>query len=283
MIASLLLAAEDPTYTRFVFSPDFATLRPLSAEAHRASYVVFDESQTDVARLGRALWDHAERHLFDTARHLDQLDRDRLISLTTAFTALLLGPVACGAEFAEAWGSLWRRARRVGLLDRPWIRLQLAILGGYVGNSSPHVDWLLDPRMRPLDRLDTWLFTARGHANLLDVTARMIRGECVSPELCFDARQRTQVLRALADWVKMCMRHGHHFQNEAQALMLLTCLEELPADTTFAPRLAHVLREVESVQILEKARFWQILERTPPGPARERLRELWTRPYATPR
>jgi hypothetical protein len=285
---SLLLAGSEDAYVDLLFHPEFARMRPQSAPVHnRLMHILGTEGEISPAVLER-IWDKVLPRWLDLARRARFLDRDRLLVIQSGLMALFLGPAILNEHFEHGWRHLWKEAKRRGILDNPHLRMQLAIMGSYAGRCGPHVDWLMDPRLRSFDVADTLCYVRRDRSPLLlDQTAASIRGDTPS-----DARWNALVesaplstWRRLADYVRACMRFKGHFSNEGLVLMVLCWVEDIAqrglilregdGSSSEVRQLLAELRRIESVEILEKSRFWKVIEGTPDGPVRQRLVGLW--------
>ena len=225
------------------------------------------------------------------ARRLTRLPAEEVLLVHSALCLLFAGPLLYGKSFHPEWSELWRRARRWRLLDNPHLRMQLALMGSYVGDCRAHVAWLMDERARSHEITDTLCFTRRDVSpSLRDATARHIRGGRLPlGAALFEAAPASSV-RHLVDYVRTCMRSPHHLESEGLTLMLLTWVDETSnllcrlGERSLAfeediKSLALALRKLEHVQVMEKSRFWRLLDRTRAGPGRERLQALWRKAY----
>jgi hypothetical protein len=150
----------------------------------------------------------------------------------------------------------------------------------------------MDLNNRPYEMADVLGFVRRDlSASVLRADVEHIRGTTRN-SATIPAPRPASILNQLSGYVRTCMRDAHHFQNEGQALMVLSWAEALaghlfkrgapsPIDDDMM-RLASGLESIERVQRIEKSRFFRLWERLPGGPMRERLNILWSQSYSRP-
>lgn len=288
IIGSAISAAGCAEFETFVQSEAYGTLRPLAAEYQSTFWHLLEEFPEVCAQSVGRLWELGVKRLFYLAQRTSQASRAELLSMQGALTLLYAGPLAQGIAFRDRWLDLWSEVKRKGYLQNRYLRMQLAIMGTYVGECGSHVDWMLDKDLRNFDLADTFLFVRRdGCDKILDQTAMLIRGDSLVATNCLSPARPMSTLRHLGNYIKMCMRSTNHFANEGQVLMLLGYVEYLwmrsnglPQDQEFigdTKGLFAVLQQIECIELLEKSRFWSVFERTQGTPVRDELMRLWQR------
>jgi hypothetical protein len=279
-----LLAAEHDEFASTFLSPDFATLRPLSARVHSKFVYLMAQRPPTRGALER-LWSHGMRRLFEVAPSLSDAPRDETLSVHAALTLMFSGPLAYGPAFETSWRQAWQRAEREGLLDNQHLRMQLAVMGTHVGQPGPHLDWLLEARSRPHEMADIYCFVRKDDSeDLLELNAKHIRGGEIDPLDALYPPKPLSTVRLVLRYVRTCMRDTSHFSNGGQALMLLYWVADVARHIGELQRVSSPeetrsimdeLRATEHVMLIEKARFWSVHDGLEPGPLRERLVELW--------
>jgi hypothetical protein len=286
--SALLLGGDEPELGDLAFEPDFARLRPSSASVHTRLVYLSDNFGAPSERSMGRYWDRALPRFLALCERIPTLDADGLLCFHGAVTGLLLGPVLRGRAFEPAWRELWKISQRRGILSNPYVRVWLAMMGSYVGHPGPHVEMLMDPRMRTLDLLDALYYARRDRsASLLDATTRMIRGEVVHPDTTSEllAEMPRSAWLRLGDYVRACTRMRSHFNNEGLILMLLSWVEAIARTGLILARqdgttrdvtaLVGSLKRIESVQAIESSRFWRVVGRTADGPVKGALVSMW--------
>jgi hypothetical protein len=288
--ACLALGARDEDLARFVFDPRFARLRPFSAHSHtRCLHLAATRGYLDQSAC-ESLWELGLPRFLERARRVGSLGDDDGLVINSALCTLFLGPVLHAAHFGAVWKDLWREAGRLGLLDNPYFRMQLAVIGTYAGQCGPQVDWLMQDGNGSLELADAFALVRLDRGpELLRQDAARLRGDTKVAEALVAEGQDPAVLTRLAAYVRACMRDTHNFCNEGQALMLLhwtegiakqlrenRCQAALDAEVT---RLFQGLERIERVQRIEKSRFFRIWDRMSAGPAKDHLSRLWHQSY----
>jgi hypothetical protein len=229
------------------------------------------------------LWELSAGGLLEALRRRVR-SRDESLVVGSFLYGLLVCSIMHSHAMAGAWKELWTRDNYC-----PFMRRQLALVGSYVGDSTPHLDWLMDDKNRDLEMAYALCFVRRDLADdLLDCESAYIRDVCRSAERSPAVRTAVAPLNLLAGHIRACMRDPHHFQNAGHALMLLLWADTLAARLQDLARsgrqpdelakLAEELERLERVQHLEKNRFFRICERSQ-RPVSERLMQLWSRSY----
>jgi hypothetical protein len=288
------LAGHDVEFTRLLGRPEFARLRPLTAPVHTRLFYLAG------TRVGRELRTvaAAERavelllpEFLTLGRRAGQASVDEALQLQSLYAGFAPGFLLHGRHFADHWDDIWKLARRRGLLDNLHIRMQLAILGSYVGRCGAHVDLLLDPKARAFDLIDTLFYVHAGSGEQeLQAIARYVRGEHLLPEQVLPPERARATWRRLADFVRSYTRLPGHFSSEGSILMALSWVEEIarraeklrssgPGEDRFAAESRQMLlwlKKIDSVQAIEKGRFWRVVDSLPGGSVKQRLLQLWS-------
>ncbi len=279
-----IYAPDDDEMAAAFLSPELATLRPLSARVHGKFNYLVSRAPPTPAMLERS-WTLGMDRLFELVPRLATLTRDEVLSVQAALCLMFIPAILQGSDWARHWKSAWSSARKRRLLDNPHIRMQLSIMGSYVGECGPHVAWLLDARSRNREMADAYCFVRDDvTTDLLEVNALNIRGEEVDPIRALYRPRPLSTVRRLLKYVRSCMREQMHFTNEGLVLMLLYYVRDVARHldqlrAVCAPgevgMVQTELQVVERVMVLEKARFWRAHDTLEDGPARTALVEFW--------
>jgi hypothetical protein len=290
VMGAMALAARETEFARLMLGPEIARLRPYSAAHHMKVIHLAETTPAFSRRDCEALWELGAGHLLRLGRRGGATDGGSQMVVGNILCTLFVGPGLHGAAFADEWRSLWKAAKRAGLLQSRFYHLQLSMMGSFVGDCGHHVDWLMNPRNWSFEMADILGFVRRGIGNQAlsgDIDRINDRqNEATSLSQLADST----VLGQLATYVRGVMRDSHHFSNEGQALMVLIWIEslarhlqangshDLDEDMT---RLFVGLEKIERVQQLEKSRFFRLWEPLSGGPVKDRLIRLWSRSYTT--
>ncbi len=279
--ACALLAADDDRIAAAFVSPDFATLRPLSAKVHSKFVYLASQHPPSTASLKRS-WSRGFGRLCELAT---VRSGEETLSMQSAFCLMFAAAIAGGQRFGELWKQTWSDASRRGLLDRRHVRMNLAVMGSFVGHCHAHVEWTTDTRTRSHEMADIYTFVRRDEADdLLEMTANLVRGRPVDPRDALYPPKPLSTIRFLLRYVRTCLRDPCHFSNEGHVLMVLTwvaeaarMLDELRPSSEadeFRSGLDE-LQRTERVMQIEKARFWRVYDGVRETRLRERLAGLW--------
>jgi hypothetical protein len=282
--ACALGATEHDDLTEAFLAPDFGTLRPLSAQVHSKLAYLATRRKPSFEGLERSFARGRER-LFAIAPELEGLSRNDVLSLQSALMLMLIGPIVYRGAFEAHWRSTWSQAQRAGILDNEHVRMQLAVMGTYVGRCGPHVEWLLESRSRRREMADVYCFVRRDDGDdLLELSANHVRGLELDPLDALYPPKPLSTVRLLLRYVRTCLRDPTHFTNEGQALMLLYWIADVAKHIGDLRRVAtreelgkvtDELGATERVMTIEKARFWRIHDRLENGIVRRVLLDLW--------
>ena len=291
-MGAMALAAREKDFARLLRSEDIGKLRPYSA-MHHVKLIHLAENQGAFRREDcEALWELGAEELLRLGRRSAPRGGAALWSVGTMLCTLFAGCVLHGSAFAPEWRSLCRAARRAGLLESRYFRLQLAIMGSWVDECGTHVDWLIDERNWSFEMADILAFVRRDvDTGVLAEDAERIVGKAPATR-SLDELAGPANIGQLATYVRTVMRQSQHFFNEGLVLMVLTWAEALARhlDAHGAAgdldedmmRLAAGLAKIERVQQIEKSRFFRVWEPLSSGPVKERMVRLWSRSYAQP-
>ncbi len=282
---ALAIAYEDPDALPALLTPAFAELRPYSAQVHTRMLHLAEHHGAFSSARSEALWNTALARYVDLGRRAHALDRDGLLALQTLQMVMAPSFHLLPREHARSFfRQLLQEARRTGLWDNPSCRLWIAISGSHAGEPGHHVDWLLDSRTRAFDLVDTLCFVRRdAPEDLLELSAMLVRGDTLTADRWAPAVEDAPlaVWMRLAEYVRSCSRMAVHCQNEGQVLMVLSWVGDLHRRVrgggSLRPgtlRLFQALRAIESVQIVEKNRFLDVLSSSSPK-VRDTLGQLW--------
>lgn len=284
--ACLVSATEDQEYLDLWFSPAFAFLRPYSSGPYaKLEHLAASGHVGDPAGWER-IWERGYREIVVRARALQRLE-DALVvhaSIAAMFIALIVAP----ARLAGAWPGVWRDAQRRRLLSNPYFRMQLALMGAFAGECGPHLEWLMTPSSLRLELADVLCFVRRDSSlELLNLIATNVRGRPHRPRACLYSVQPASTVNALLHYARRCLRSPAFLMNGSLCLMVLTWIDEtarlvrsLDADDPVRDQLPSIkdsLRRVQKVQVMEKARFWEICGAMTPGATQARMLALWAK------
>jgi hypothetical protein len=283
---AILLASNSSDFTDFVLSRDFALLRPMSAATHmKVRYL--SQALPEVNRDGcRRMFDRCFAALTRLCRRLDQIDDGEVLCVHGALAGMFMGPFLFGSEFLEQWTHAHERARTLGLLEHPYVRMQLTLMGSFVGHWQEHCEWLQKPENRDLDIGDMYLFVRRDCLPVLtQLQVSHIRGHVVPSQSCLYSRRPWSTLSLLLDYVAGRLREPGQMESPGLMLMALgwlqlvhqhmATLSDDPACDGNRRSLDSRLSKIERIQVMEKRRFWQMLEGPLPQDLKAQIAALW--------
>jgi hypothetical protein len=270
-----------------VLSRDFAQLRPLSAGTHFKARHLLQHSPPPDARGCHGLFERCFSALARLSERLEQLEDADALKVHGALAGMHLGPILFGQAFAEDWSQAFAAAERCGLLERTYLHMHLCIMGSYAGQWRAHCNWLEDSAHRELDLGDMYLFVRRDALpDIAELQVRHVRGQPVRVLECLYATRPWSTLSLLVDYVAACMREPGHLESPGLTLMELGWLGQLRRQTSELAstpsregdrRGLHArLEKIERIQVMEKRRFWQMVDGPLPPALRARLLALWT-------
>ena len=283
---AVLMAVEDPELRRFVLSLDFVPYRPYSADAFsKWRYVLAAVAAADRSGYVRLFEDGANLFLALGARvqSLPGLEPLRILNAVCAATA---GAILFPDDFRGPVAELTRDARRLGILDNPLLRARLALLSAWAGDHTDLLDMLLDPDVTEMGLADGYLFVRRDvRPELFSASCEFLRQGTIDPERCMLSSNPGATIVQMLDYALNRLRDPLMLRGAGHMLLLLTAA----AQTAQHARAMHergLLRDgldgvrlrlarVERVQVMEKRRYFTLLESLPDSPVRERLRTLW--------
>ena len=280
---ALLLATREDAFQDFVMSKDFALLRPISAGTHLKVGHLIEQLPLDPVGAQR-LFERCFSELLRLARPFAALTRDEALRVNGLIVGMMIAPVLLGPACADQWSTAMAQARAAGLFENPYIQMQMLLMGSFVGNWREHSEWLLDPSKRPVEMADIYLFVRRDSLpEIFDLQVRQIRGEIFPGRECLYSPRPCSTLNLLLDYACGCMRDTGHLDSPGLALMLLHWLKDLrkelqglsPAIVSPLDRrsIEERLAKVERIQIMEKRRFWNMVDQLSPSALRVRAHE----------
>jgi hypothetical protein len=288
---SLILATRSELFADFLLSSDFALLRPISAGTHvKLRHLIHDLPPIEPSGC-RFLFEHCFSALARLSQRLVHLPDADVLRIDGALAGMHLGPVLFGPQFIEQWSHAFATMQRLGLLEHPYLHMQLNIMGSYVGEWRAHCEWLASPAHRELDAGRMYLFVRRDFSpEIAELHARLVRGDPVSARACLYSPRPWSTLNLLVDYIAGCLREPGHLESPGLTLMDLSWLEELDGQVA---RLADTparegdwrglkarLAKIDRIQVMEKRRFWEMVEGPLPLELRMRLLALWSQTYA---
>jgi hypothetical protein len=290
--ASVVMAAPlDPDVEAFQRSEGFARLHALGAETHHKATSLVELVRFDEPARYEGLFERTRGPVVDLARRVRELGLTDLLRLQSMLPAAFYGPIFFGEHFAPHWLSLRDELQRENLLDNPWMRLQVALMSMWCQRPDDHVRWLLDTSVRDVELADSYTFVRTDTLDdLYERCGELTRGDRPEPTRCLFPPRPLSTLSRMIDYVLGCMRDPMHFRNEGMVLMPLvwiddihTHLGELESSGALGADLTALrtrLSRFESVQVMEKARFFEVVDRTADPTVRETLLRYWHRSYA---
>jgi len=283
---TLLVATQDIPLAEFLLSSSFAKWRPLSAEMHfKIPYIVERIGPIDVSGCLR-LFDKCFEFLLKSFEMLVSGEPQEALRVNCALAGMYMGPMLFGKSFRSVWRCALAAMKRCGLYEHSYLRMQLAVMGAYTGDCDEHRQWLLESGSQNMDLADILLFVRKDMRSDIDATqVSLLRGCNVSLVDCLYGPRPMTTLKLLVDYVCGCMRSTEHLTNGTLALMVLTWLASTPklaiklsATRNFADEHAGFLerlKKVNRVQVMEKKRFWAMVDKVENGPLRNQLECLW--------
>ncbi|MEY2936022.1 MAG: hypothetical protein RL033_6771 [Pseudomonadota bacterium] len=282
---AVLLATREQAYQDFVLSRDFSLLRPMSAGTHLKVRHLLRQLPVDPDGALR-LFDRCFAELLKLAGLFPTLEAEPALRVNGIIVGMLVAPVLLGAESVQTWSAALVQARAAGLLEHPYLELQLLLMGSFAGEWRPHGEWLMHPDNRQVEMADVYLFVRRDFGpDVFALQARQARGEVFPARSSLYPARPGSTLNLLLDYACGCMRDTRHLESPALSLMLLYWLRDLQRDlrelpaplVTAADRqgILERLLKVERIQIMEKRRFWAMVDGLEPSPLRNELTALW--------
>ena len=291
MIAgSLLLSATDDSVRDFVLSADYTWLRPYTADSQfkwpLLTPLLLSANRARCERMF-ALGMSAFFDLMSRVRQLEQVD---VLRVHNALLLMHIGPLLHRNVFIEPWTELWDEAGHRGLLDIAHLRIRLGVLGSWAGTDEAQIEGVFDEKLRDAGLADAYCFVRNDtRDDVYASSAALIRGDYVDPTSCLVPTHRSTTIRMLIDYVRASFRDSQHLRTAGQVLYLLTGLTYAEEHALRLQREGLIGSELETVmvrlkgfgnvQLMEKRRFWQLCDRLPQGPAKQRLIELWNRDF----
>lgn len=287
LTSGVLSSLDDPSFGYLLQRTDFAALRPNSADTHvRFGSALQGRPPPSAAALD-ACWSQHSRAFLALARRWRSLTAEELAVLHATLIPLFSCCMIRGPSQREAWRELWRELGKCGALDNAGVHAHLAGMGGFVGESGPSFALGNHPALMRAD-LCSALCLARSDSSpeLIGAITANLRGEAIEPDACLYAARPYSTIASLAGYIRGLMRQPSHFYSEGLILSLLRWTSyignhiNLRKDGWSADlaRLLRELRRIEEVQILEKSRFWHVIENTSHAETRAQLLQLWSQP-----
>jgi hypothetical protein len=275
-----------------VLSADFALLRPMSAGTHLKVRHLLRQLTVE-PECALKLFERCFAELLKLVGRFPTLQSEPALRLNGIITGMFLAPVLLGAESVQVWSAALAQARQEGLLEHPYLRLQLLLMGSFAGEWRAHGDWLMEPENRQVEMADVYLFVRRDFGpDIFALQARQARGEIFAARNSLYPARPCSTLNLLLDYACGCMRDTRHLESPALSLMMLYWLRDVqrelrelpPALVTAADQrgILERLSKVERIQIMEKRRFWSMVDALEPSPLRNELTALWNSSYHGP-
>lgn len=288
VIATAYLCGHDDRFIDAMLHPDFAWLRPLCADTHtKSAYFTHLLNADDLSGYER-LFDRAFALLTELSPRLRTATTQTALHAYAPLAGMYFATVIFGERLGERWQAALARAEHEGMLDNPHLRLQLCALGSFVGRPERHIEVLLDDQTVRSELTDMFCFVRRDIGEpLFELQAAIMRGQAIDPLDCLFPTRPGSTVRHLADYALSCMRAPEHFNNAGLVLMVLTWVDAVRSHASQAIRSRaasedtrawkDVLRKIERVQVMEKGRFFDVVDPLPEGPTKQRLLALWRR------
>lgn len=288
MAGALLLATEDDVVRELVLSRELVRLRPYSAETQLKAMSLTPLLQGLTMTGCLVLFEHAFARLLELGSRVRVLPQIEVLRIDSCLSCMYVGPIVFGPAFRGPWCDAYRTAQRDGLLENPHIRLLIAMMGSWVGESEPHIAWLLDHSLRDYDMAESYCFVRRDTGDdLFRTLAAVARGARLDPVQCLLPGRAAATVRGLIEYLLACLRDPSYLSSPGHLLMLLSGVEDAQRHVARMRRegtvvcdeehLFDALRRFERVQQLEKRSFWSLCDELPEGALKARLLELWTR------
>lgn len=282
---ALLLATREQAFQEFLLSADFAQLRPMCAGTQLKVRHLLRQLPVDPDGALR-LFERCFAELSRLVGRFSTLDTELALRLNGIIVGMLLAPMLLGSASAQTWSAALVQARQSGLLEHPYLRLQLLLMGSFAGEWRPHGEWLMEPGNRQVEMADVYLFVRRDFGpDLFALQARQARGELFPARSSLYPARPCSTLNLLLDYACGCMRDARHLESPALSLMMLYWLRDLQRDLQELPGslvtpadqrgILERLSKVERIQIMEKRRFWSMVDALEPSPLRNELTALW--------
>jgi hypothetical protein len=285
MTSGVLSSLDDPSFGHLLRRVDFAALRPNSADTHVRFGSSLQGRPPPAAAALDACWSQHSQTFLALARRGRSLDAEELAVLHATLIPLFSCCMIRGPAQREAWQDLWRELGRCGALDNPGVHAHLAGMGGFVGESGPSFALGRHPALMRAD-LCSALCLSRSDSSpeLLGAITANLRGDAIEPDACLYAARPSSTIASLAGYIRGLMRQPSHFYSEGLILSLLRWTSYIGTQvnlrqdgwSTDLTRLLRELRHIEQVQILEKSRFWHVIENTSHAETRAQLLQLWS-------
>jgi hypothetical protein len=280
-----LAALDDSDAGRLFQRADFAALRPNSADTHVRFGAALQGLSLDT-RVVDACWAKQAEQFLALARRSQQLDAAGLAVLHASLIPLFAGSIARGPALRDAWRELWRELERAGALGNPGLHAHLAGMGSFVGESGPSLQMCKHPALVRADICSALCLARSDNSPELNrAISANLRGDPIEPEACLHSARPASTIASLAGYIRGLMRQPSHFYTEGLILSVLrwtgyigTSVNLRQDDwSTDIARLLRELRHIEQVQILEKSRFWKVIEGASDPETRALLVQLWSR------
>jgi len=283
---TLLLATKESSVIDFLLSSDFANWRPLCVDMQfKLPYIAERIGPVELNGCLR-LFEQCFEFLMKSFEPLVAGSSADILRVNSALAGMYVGPILYGEAFRNVWQCAVAAMKRCGLFEHLYLRMQLAVMGAYAGDCEEHRRWLLEPENRNMEIADILLFVRKDVCvEIGAIQIELLRGRRVSLIDCLYPPRPMTTLKMLLDYVCSCMRSTEHLTNPTLALMVLTWLTAAPKLTNqlLATRdysEEHVgflerLKKVNRVQVMEKRRFWTMVDELEEGLLRSQLKHLW--------
>jgi len=283
---AVILATRESTFADFVLSKDFALLRPMSAGTHLKVRHLLKQLPFDPEGASK-LFQRCFSELRALAESFAQLSYEEALRVNGLIVGMMVAPLLLGPACLDQWLAAMAVARQSGLLENAYIQMQLLLIGSFVGDWREHSGWLLDSRMRAVEMADIYLFVRRDFLpEIFELQVRQVRGEVLPARECLYTPRPCSTLNLLLDYACGCMRDTGHLDSPGLALMLLHWLKDLRQDLEALPPslvspadrrgISDRLAKFERIQVMEKRRFWRMVDELAPSALQAELIELWS-------
>ncbi len=288
MAGAVLQAPKELSIRKWVLSSEFGRLHPYSMNSYsRFTYLL---SQLDIPspKECHLMWSAAEEVLLNCSmKKGDQITEDDAMCINAAIAVMFLCLILCENEIVGLWEGLFQKVKNSGYFDaNPFLRMQISLMGSFVDHSEEHVRWLMEPEHLALEVADAYCFVRHDLSEqLYAVYTRCVRSEIQSASEALYPPRPASTLIHLVDYCRTCMRNPGHFHRPGTILMLLVWIDEIVREfrrlemegipDSDAAGLRTALRKFERIQVMEKRKFWQVIDGMPRDDVQKRLIQLW--------
>jgi hypothetical protein len=285
---AVLLATEDESFAELVLTPQFGDLHPYNPECWTKLEHLLRNGHVGNEAGWSKLWDRAADLWISEGLRIPHIPTERLGIFNSLISISGALAVIHGEAYRARWRALWTKACESGAVNHPYLKINLAILGSHVGEGDAHMEYLLSREHNQLELADLLLFVRTDRSpELPELFARLVRnqpGELV--DYLLPSRPAASLNR-LFRFIRTTMRRKANFSSPSLVFATLgwagagiDLARELARDGVISERdravLERSLQAAEQVQVMEKNRFWDIVEQLPAGPLRKQVEKLWS-------